>query len=248
MPIHTLARRPDLTPSLEHPHLNPGPQVMFHDHDSTRLWPHLPTTFGEHQLALVESDHVIARAHSVPIAWHHSEHDLPQGGYAWALRQAFDDHTHQRTPTIAVALYIAIAPTHQGKGLSSHMARALRANAASHGLTALAAPLRPTLKHHYPLIPMARYATWKRPDGTHFDPWIRTHHRLGAHILHPCEESMHVTGTLHQWRQWAGKDLPGSGDHIVDGALSPVTIDVEADHGHYTEPNLWAWHHLEPTP
>lgn len=247
MALHTLTRRPDLIEELDRPELNPGPAVMFHDTTADSLWERLSTEFSDFQLVLTQDDRVIARANSVPLAWHGSEHDLPQGGFAWALQQAFDDQAASRGPTIAAALYIAVDHRHQGRGLSARMATALRDNAAAHGLTALAAPLRPTLKHRYPLIPMADYATWKRPDGLPFDPWIRTHQRLGARILHPCEEAMHVTGRLEQWRQWADMDLPGSGEHIVAGALAPVTIDVHADHGTYTEPNVWAWHRLEPT-
>lgn len=113
---------------------------------------------------------------------------------------------------------------------------------------ALAAPLRPTFKDRYPLVPMAEYATWTRPDGTAFDPWLRTHERLGARLLHPCEESMVVEGTVQEWRRWSGLDLPGSGRHIVPGALAPVDVDLDADHGRYVEPDLWAWHPLTPRP
>lgn len=248
MTLHVLTQRPDLSKELDHPGLDPGPTVMFNDTTAHELWPHLTTEFSDFQLLLTHDDRVIARAHSVPLTWHGSKHDLPQGGFAWALRQAFDDQAAKSPATIAVALYIAVDNHHQGQGLGSRMVTALGENAAAHGLTALAAPLRPTLKHRYPLIPMADYATWKRPDGLPFDPWIRTHQRLGAHILHPCEEAMHVTGSLQQWRRWADMDLPGSGEHIIDGALAPVTIDVHTDHGTYTEPNLWIWHRLEPSP
>lgn len=248
MPLHVLTQRPDLAEDLDRPELNPGPVVMSKDTTAHDLWPSLITEFSDFQLVLSQDEQVIARAHSVPLAWHGSEHDLPQGGFAWALQKAFDDQAAGRPPTIAVALYIAVDNHHQGQGLSARMVTALGKNAAAHGLTALAAPLRPTLKHRYPLIPMADYASWKRPDGLPFDPWIRTHQRLGARILHPCEEAMHVTGSLEQWRQWAGMDLPGSGEHIVAGALAPVTIDIHADHGTYTEPNLWVWHQVEPSP
>jgi hypothetical protein len=36
-----------------------------------------------------------------------------------------------------------------------------------HGLDTLIAPVRPTLKHRYPLTPIERYLSWRRPDGTH---------------------------------------------------------------------------------
>ena len=51
------------------------------------------------------------------------------------------------------------------------------------GLAPLVAPIRPTWKDRYPLTAIARYATWKRPDGLPFDPWLRLHHRLGGSVL-----------------------------------------------------------------
>lgn len=243
MQIVTLAQRPDLTQVLDRPELNPGPELMFHDPVSEELWPRLAQEFGEYQLALVRGGDVIARANSVPLAWHGAESELPDAGYDWALEQAFADKAAGRTPTIASALYIAVSAHHQGAGVSNRMAQALLTTAADHGLNALVAPLRPTLKHRYPLIPMAEYATWTREvDGLAFDPWLRVHQRLGARLLHPCESSMRVTGTVAQWRHWTGMDFPGSGRHIVEGALAPVTVDLSADRGDYAEPNLWAWH------
>jgi hypothetical protein len=38
------------------------------------------------------------------------------------------------------------------------------------------------MKHRYPLTPIDRYLSWRREDGTHLDPWLRTHERLGANI------------------------------------------------------------------
>ncbi|MEU3019549.1 MULTISPECIES: hypothetical protein [unclassified Nocardiopsis] len=245
MPIVTLAQRPDLAKVLERPELNPGPELMFHDTVAGRYWGRLAEEFGDHQLALVRGEEVIARANSVPLAWRGSPDELPDAGFAWALEQAFADRDAGREPTIACALYIAVSTRHQGAGVSAVMAQALRDTATRHGLTALAAPLRPTLKHRYPLIPMAEYATWTREtDGLALDPWLRTHQRLGARLLHPCERSMRVEGTVAEWRRWAAMDFPGSGRHVVDGALAPVTIDLAADHGVYDEPNLWAWHPL----
>lgn len=245
MQIVTLAQRPDLTEVLERPELNPGPELMFHDAVAEQLWDHLAEEFGDYQLALVDGDDVIARAHAVPLAWHGTPAELPEGGYDWALEQSLADRAAGRTPTIASALYIAVSAHHQGAGVSTRMARALCRTAADHGLSALAAPLRPTFKHRYPLIPMAEYASWTRQvDGLAFDPWLRVHQRMGAHLLHPCESSMRVEGSVARWRQWTGMDFPGSGRHVVEGALAPVTIDLTADQGIYVEPNLWAWHPL----
>jgi hypothetical protein len=38
------------------------------------------------------------------------------------------------------------------------------------GLEALIAPVRPSWKERYPLVPIERYAGWRRADGLLFDP------------------------------------------------------------------------------
>jgi hypothetical protein len=112
----------------------------------------------------------------------------------------------------------------------------------SHALTTLIAPVRPTLKHAYPLAPMERYITWRRPGGTHLDPWLRTHERAGAEIVKVAPESGRIPGTVAQWEEWTGMAFPESGTYVVPGALVPVEIDVERDEGLYVEPNVWMVH------
>ena len=102
--------------------------------------------------------------------------------------------------------------------------------------------MRPNLKHRYPLVPMERYITWRRPDGTHLDPWLRTHERLGAEIVRVAPESMRVPGTVAEWEEWAGMAFPESGSYVVPGALVPVEVDRERDEGLYVEPNVWMVH------
>jgi hypothetical protein len=74
---------------------------------------------------------------------------------------------------------------HQGRGHSATMLRAMAAIAAGDHLDGLIAPVRPSQKERYPLVPIDRYAGWRRPDGLPFDAWMRVHARLGARILRP---------------------------------------------------------------
>ena len=39
---------------------------------------------------------------------------------------------------------------------------------------------------------------WRHEDGSHLDPWIRVHERLGATILGPAEKSMIISGTVNE--------------------------------------------------
>jgi hypothetical protein len=114
--------------------------------------------------------------------------------------------------------------------------------AAAHGLDCLIAPVRPTWKERYPLTSIESYVRWRREDGFLFDPWLRTHERLGAELLEPAPRSMTVTGTRDDWEGWTGMQFPEAGDYVVPGALAPVRF---ADgHGTYVEPNVWMRHPL----
>jgi hypothetical protein len=89
-------------------------------------------------------------------------------------------------------------------------------------------------------VPIAYYIARRRPDGLPFDPWLRVHERLGAHIVKIAPTSMTISGTLAGWRDWTG--LPC--DVVVPGALVTVHASVEQDHAVYVEPNVWMQHPL----
>jgi GNAT superfamily N-acetyltransferase len=86
-----------------------------------------------------------------------------------------------------------VDPRLQGRGLSRVVIRAMGTLARRHGLRDLIAPVCPTLKHRYPLTPMADYVRWRRPDRAPFDPWLRVHWRLGARIVQVAPRSWSST-------------------------------------------------------
>ena len=86
------------------------------------------------------------------------------------------------------------------------------------------------------------YSLFLREDGLLFDPWLRTHERLGAEVLGTADEAMRIPGTIAHWQEWTGMWFPESGAYVVPGALVPVEIDVERDEGLYVEPCVWMRH------
>jgi hypothetical protein len=151
------------------------------------------------------------------------------------------------TATAASALMIVVSPERLGHGISGEAIRAMAEVVGRHGLTELVAPVRPTDKHRYPLIPIERYIRWRRQDGLPFDPWIRVHERVGGEIVRPAAAAMRVTGSVAEWERWMGIALPESGSYVVPGALVPVEIDRERDLGEYQEPACWVRHHVQAT-
>ncbi len=136
-------------------------------------------------------------------------------------------------PSVLCALVIMVPRDIQGRGVSAAAVRAMGDIARRHGLQALIAPVRPSWKERYPLVPIERYARWRRPDGWLFDPWMRVHERIGAAGLKPEPRSLRITGTTTEWEDWTGMTFPESGDYWFPGGLATVHIDRERDHGSY---------------
>ncbi|WP_203924357.1 hypothetical protein [Rugosimonospora africana] len=184
-------------------------------------------------------DTIVAGGWGVPVCWNGTVEDLP-GGYTGAMVRAVEEHGRQ--PDTLVVMAAQVREDCQGRGLAADLLGRMCARAERDGLSRVIAPVRPTLKARYPLSPMRRFMHWTRDDGAPLDPWLRTHHRMGAVILAEAERSMTMTGTVAEWEGWTGMRFPDSGPYVVPGALAPVVIDRTADRGEYVEPNVWVRH------
>ncbi len=243
----TYARRPDLLAEARQLNGSVWPEFMYHDTEADRLWHRLEGTFTDYQTMWIDAaDHVVAVGNTLPLVWDGAIDHLPIG---WddAFERAVADHDAGRAPTTLCAIQAAVDRSLRGQGLSRMVLRGMRHRAAQAGLAALIAPVRPTLKAQYPLIPMERYIRWTQPDGSPFDPWLRTHWRLGARIVKVADPSMLIESTIAEWEAWTEMRFPESGQYVVAGALNPVGIDVEADQGRYVEPNVWMRHTVVET-
>jgi hypothetical protein len=113
--------------------------------------------------------------------------------------------------------------------------------AREHGLRDLIAPVRPSAKERYPLIPIEEYAHWTRDtDGLPFDPWLRVHVRLGGEILAAEPHGMRIEAPVADWEAWTGLPLPHDGRYTFPQCLAPLT--VTGGIGRYWEPNVWVRH------
>ena len=108
-------------------------------------------------------------------------------------------------------------PSGRVEGFAARMIEAMRDAGRSHGFRDLIAPVRPTWKDRYPLIPIERYAEWRREDGAHFDPWIRIHERVGGELIAAAPDSMRIEGPAVDWEEWTGMRFPEDGDYVVPG-------------------------------
>jgi GNAT superfamily N-acetyltransferase len=206
------------------------PEFLMHDAVANRHWGRLERDFPDFQFLLVEGERIVAEGNCVPVR------GMP---LQWrdAILNAFEGSGE---PDRVCALAIVISREAQGSGLSARMLARMREVAAPFGT--LVAPVRPTWKARHPHMPIEEYATLRRDDGTHADPWLRTHERAGGTILGTAEEAMLIEGSRDEWEAWTGLELPDDGEAIVPEALAPVRF--QGGRGVYREPCVWVEHRI----
>ena len=244
MQVIRYSERPELWRDTEQITREVWPEYNTHSEDPHGYWGRLFDEFPQFQFVLFE-DEVIAEGHTVPCAWDGTDQGLGDGIDAM-LAAAFEAHGAGRPPTALCALAAEVRPRFQGGGLASRMLDVMADIAGGAGLAHLIAPVRPSLKDRYPLIPVEHYVTWTREDGEPFDPWIRIHTRRGGRIVKPIPHSMRITGTVAEWEGWTEMRFPGDGEYTFPAGLAPLTIDRSADRGSYWEPNVWVVHSVSP--
>ena len=224
---------------VEHPELrgklpDPFPEFMRHDTTVSEFWPQLYEVYPDFQLWVLDGRRLIGRACTLPVVWD----GVPQpNGVDWAVTAATGG-----MPTTLCAIVVDLVPQYRGQGVSAVVLGRMTSLAAAHDLDAMIAPVRPTWKERYPLTPIERYVEWRREDGSLYDPWLRTHERLGADVIGIAPSSMTVGGSRDEWESWTSLQFPENGDYVVPGALSPVHFDSGV--GTYVEPNVWMRHPL----
>jgi len=240
MKMATAAERPELLGPAWDRTRDTLPEYNNHGDILNEYWPRLTEERPDFQFHLTgDEDEILARARSIPLRWDGTVEDLP-AGIDGAIARGFDEVG----PNVLCALVIMVPRDIQGQGVSAAAVRAMGDIARRHGLHTLIAPVRPTWKERYPLVPIERYARWRRPDGWLFDPWMRVHERIGAAVLKPEPLSLRITGTITEWEDWTGMAFPDSGDYWFPGGLATVHIDRDRDRGSYWEPNVWMRHTL----
>jgi hypothetical protein len=237
------SERPELWDSIGDLSEEVWPEYNLHGETLNYYWGQLYEVFPEWQFVLCDrSDQtVLAEGHTVPVVWDGTDARLGPGIDA-TLAGAFEVRASGGRATAVSALAAEIPPRHQGKHLSAVLLKTMANLARDAGLTRLIAPVRPSRKDQYPTIPIERYARWTRPDGSPFDPWVRTHTRLGGRIGPAIPHSLHITGTVGQWETWTGMPFPETGDYVFPAGLATVHIDRDHDLGEYWEPNIWIIH------
>ncbi len=104
------------------------------------------------------------------------------------------------------------------------------------------APVRPTWKERYPLIPIEEYMDWRRADGTHFDPGSASTSSSAARSSRLLRGRWSFAAPAADWAEWTGMAFPADGEYVFPGALA--TLVVEDGIGTHVEPNVWVLHRV----
>lgn len=240
----TLAARPDLADRLwEFPQA--WARFMYHDLTSGLYYGNCVELYPEYVMLALDGDRIVARSFSVPFAWDGDPSaSLPADGWEWAIRQGTHTRLTGARPTVVSALEISIQVDRRGTGLSTVMLDAMRRNVARLGFADLVAPVRPNAKPEQPDEPMDVYLRRLTDEGLPADPWLRVHVRAGGKVVNVAPQSMQISGTLEQWREWTGLPFDSSGPVRVPGALVPVLCEPEHGYATYVEPNVWVHHRV----
>ncbi|MCB0374582.1 MAG: hypothetical protein KDD04_01535 [Sinomicrobium sp.] len=219
------------------------PHFEFEGEVARSYWRKIAICYPECQLLLIDPLDATIKAigQSISIYWNGTPEALPSG-WDGAITLGFKQLNSKIAANTLVPLAITIRSDCQGKGYSKKLLEGMKAISKKMGLRYMIAPVRPMLKSLYPTIAMEKYIRWKNKSGEFFDPWIRTHSRMGARILKIAPKSLIISGTVTEWEQWTNMAFPESGDYVVPEALSTVYIDRTKNHGLYLQPNVWMQH------
>jgi hypothetical protein len=201
---------------------------------------HYQALLEEHadcQLCLVDeaTGYPVAVGNCVPVACDFN--DLPPEGWDWIVESSANDRGKQRNALGALA--ISVPGIHRSKGLARRMIEEFRNLAVAKSLDGVIAPVRPSSKHQHPFVSIDDYIAWSDEKGRLYDPWLRSHSAAGGKIIKPAKRSMVVEEPIGFWEMWTGQNFEGSGSYALDGALVPVSIDLDKGVGRYVEPNVW---------
>ena len=215
------------------------PEIILRSQVMKSYWSKLEKYFPFTQIFIIGTDdNLIGFMNTVPVFWDKSLNELPDDGWDWMLRSGITDFEEGKQPNTLGGLQIIVTKEHQGKGFSKILITQAKKVVEKIGYKNFIIPIRPTFKHLHPEMKMSDYINLKK-DTKIYDPWIRTHLKSGAKIIRICNNSMNISGDIPFWESLLNQKINTSGKYIATGALNPITIDFQKNHGEYREDNIW---------
>lgn len=217
------------------------PEFLLHDEISNKYWEDLFSSFPEFQIVYQDGNEVIGVGNTIPICYLQQDVDLKISGWDWALEKGFLDKIKGNSVNVLIGLSVVVSKKYRGLNLSKTILEDFKQLAKNYGISKVLIPVRPVLKHKYPLSTFDDYINFTS-NGKSIDPWIRIHQEIGGRSISVCKKSMTIHGNIEDWENWTKLKFPISGKYHIEGGLIPVELDLEKNFGSYIEPNLWIEH------
>jgi len=136
----TLRQRSDLQEQVHR--LNGESWPTFLLHGDVSHWESLFDVFADYQILFCEpADTLIAAGHTIPFVWDGTLEDLPSR-MAELMERAIRARHNRSTPNTLSALAALVTASHQRRGLSTEVLRAMRSLAEERGMHSLIQPVR----------------------------------------------------------------------------------------------------------
>ena len=239
--VHTLKNRADLSRALRELNRKSWPDFIIYG--DIYSWDRFYSELSDFILLLTDRNGLlIGGGFTVPVFWSGELDDLPSS-IEKIIEAGLESKGCSSVNTL-IPVAALVEKRTRGENISAEILMLMKSLAIQHGFINLIVPVRPTWKARYPLQSIKSYATWQNKDGLLYDPWLRTHQRLGAAIMKCVDSTLKIEGTVEDWENWTGMIFPESGEYIVKNALQPIQIDIESNVGVYHEPNVWMQHPL----
>lgn len=236
-----LSQRPELKISADEKFRDCWNHFMLSSEVSTKYREYRDKEFPEYHFFVIDrNENVLALCKSIPTFWDGNNDHLP-AGYDDALEYSvmYYQNNGKGNWNTLIGTSVTVFKDYRNLGLSGFCIQAMKTLCSNNGFGNLIIPVRPTLKHRYPLTDIDEYIRWSDSNGLPFDPWIRTHISSGGKIARTARNSMTIKANLNDWEKWTNMKFPATGKYIIDGALMPLEIDFENKSGTYLEPNVW---------
>jgi len=237
------SKRPDLLDRVNELNNSAWPKFVDGENVMRTYWGFIKDKFPDHQLLLLIDDKVAAVINTAAFYWDKEDEEIDDGGIYWALKRISHDYYSNIRPNTLMALQVIINPIFRGKGLSYYCVKELIRFGKMKNYQRLVIPLRPSMKHKYPLIKAADYMEWRDEYDLPYDPWLRVHVKFGAKLVKKCK-GICVAGTKKDWECWTGLKFLSAGDYVIPGGLNTVRFEPREKLMIYEQENVWAIHNL----
>lgn len=187
---------------------------------------------NDYYFAVSESGEVMGHIETTRFNWDGKEENLPTGGWTGVVQESYITRLRGCGNSLSL-IYAEVKPIYRGAAISKQLITYVCESAKADRIESIVVPARPPLKatHQFAEMSIDEFVLLKREDGTHVDPWIRTHLSCGAKVL-KGDISHRYCFSINQFERLFNLTLTKeTGNQLVDikvmyEGVFPVYVDL----------------------